>query len=1025
MPLAARNGGGRVHEKAERPNPSGDTSVALDSFDLDGLRELAGVRKKGFFKRMYDKAAGWVSGIQLALAIGPTVGHLVLAKEYAKLHSMMTGTPEQPPMDWLRDNRPAAFTRSFGNLMEAGSTPLQTAMGLSLSDLTKVEEHYYKVLAPTVNEQGVKSTAPYLRELAKPPHLQPGQARSAFVFLGDERTDEARSVTELWNSEKRPPENPFRPEDPRSRIWSSLDSQAQKGKLPIFVDIDGDYNTFTGTEFVAKKTLSSLGERNNSLGDDFADTSRYFAWLAQRQESFSRDLAPYLARTSPEADQVVQGMKAELTPPWLNGEKGLGPFLSPPRAARLPEKLAGIREDHGEAPWVDAMISLDRDTLTGVQTHWIKLLRELPREAREDVLSELPEKFFEYNLKAPQDTGFAEVAPADGPLLGEVVRREELAVRRRPYDRSVGLKEVLDHSLDGLGVEERRAMLGLIRRLASSNHDKLEGREARLRESLGQEYAGLDIGKVLNGSVPKEEFRSAIKQLLIQGDEQSRTPAGQEARRHAGMLEFLYELEHRYGEVDQILPRIKGDFSKHPLGIGEFFIPPAPGVKVTPLREVKTVAVRVGNGQDPNPTKMSLVLEGGGGRGFAYPECLRQLESSLIKSEHGYEIDEYVGTSAGSIVSVLLAAGYTISELGEVMQTIDFSTFNADAVWLMGGVDPKARGITRTGLFSTQKMYQTIHELLAKKLGVEGRPVLFSDLPHKLKMVSALMNSDMEADNPLLKLVDSDGRFVFSTDTTPNFDVAGALVASAAVPAFFQLPQMLVAGPGEAEGEVIRGRMQFADGGIVDNLSLSSASRKEDKRAALVLPAHTYARDPESGEWIGLDTLNFSTDNLELVDAHNRDLYAKFAPKIDDYLQKLKGDGMERVVIGFNLAKPWQQPLPAVQGSSEQLSLLSVIHAKELEMPIMDKEKGDDLIAFTQRPPKLLTDVVGDLFDKYVDNRPGEGDGRGDFHRTQDGFHYHPSDKEVTDVFDMAWAVGGVALSASKSEYADRKFEKF
>ena len=93
-------------------------------------------------------------------------------------------------------------------------------------------------------------------------------------------------------------------------------------------------------------------------------------------------------------------------------------------------------------------------------------------------------------------------------------------------------------------------------------------------------------------------------------------------------------------------------------------------------------------------------------------------------------------------------------------------------------------------------------------------------------------------------------------------------------------------------------------------------------------------------------------------------------------------------------------------------------------MPVMDKDKGDDLISYTQRPPGLLTDVVGELFDRYIDNRPGEGDGQGDFHRTSDGFHYHPGSDESTDVFDMAWAVGGTALSASKSEYAHRKFEQ-
>jgi predicted acylesterase/phospholipase RssA len=1018
-------GGHRVQATAAKSEQSEGASLPsrLDSVDLDGLRELAGVKAPGFFKRMFTKAAGWVSGINLALAIGPTVGHLVVAKELAKLQSVITGQPEQPTMDWLRDHRPGAFANSFGNVMVAGSAPLQSAMGLSLSDLTEVEEHYYRVLAPVTNEDGVKTTAPYLQEIAKAPELQPGQARSAFVFLGEDRADEAKTVTDLWNSPDRPSDNPFGPEDQRHRIWASLATQAGKGSLPIFVDIDGDYNTFTGTEFVAKLTLSSLGERNNSLGDDFADTSRYFSWLAERQESYSRDLAPYLSSQDAEAAKTVSDMKSALTPPWLDGDEGIGPFASSPVVEGLPEQLTGLKKGSGETAWVDALVSLDRDTLTGPQTHWLKLLRELKRPARELLLSEVPAKFFQMNLLAPSEEGFHDVAPVDGPLLSEIIRDEELVAKQRPYDRSVGLKELLDHSLDGLGVDERRDTLGSIRKLANGSMPKLEAREARLREYLGQDYAGLDVGKVLDGTVGKSEFKAAIKQLVGQADGQNRSPAGMEARRHASMLEFLYEMEHRYGEVDQIMSRIQGDFSTNPLGVGEYFIAPGPDAKITPLRETQTISVKMGNSQDPNPTKMSLALEGGGGRGFAYLECLKQLESSFVKSEHGYEVDEYIGTSAGSLVAVLLAAGYKISEMPEVMESIDFSAFNADAVWLMGGVDPKARGINRTGLFSTQKMYQTFHEVLAKKLNVEGRPVLFSDFPHKLKMISGLVNTDMAEDHPLRDHLDSDGRYTFSTEDTPNFDAVGALVASAAVPAFFQLPQILVAKPGE-DGQVERHRMQFADGGTIDNMSVSSASREEKGRALMVLPVHTHAQDPETGEWIGLDTLNFSTDNLELVDEHNRELYGKFVPQMDEYLQRLKKNGMERVVLGFNLAKPWQQELPALQGSTEELSLLSLIHAKDLKMGSLNKEDGDAVVAFTQRPPGLLTDVVGQLFDKYMDNRPGEGDGQGDFHRTQDGFHYHPSSEETTDVFDMGWAVGGMALSASKSEYAHRKFQQ-
>lgn len=995
----------------------------LDSIELEGLRELAGVKKPGFFKRMVKTATGWVTGINLALAIGPTVGHLVLAKELSKIQSKMTGEPQMAPVDWMRKHRPGSLVDSVGSVMEAGSAPLQTAMGLSLSDLSTVERHYYRVLAPTPNENGVKSTAPYLRELAKEPMRAPGQARSAFVFLGEDRLDEAKVVTDLWNSPNKPPENPFESSDPRSRIWESLESQHSKGNLPIFVDIDGDYYSFTGTEFVAKKTLSSLGERNNSLGDDFADTSRYFAWLTERQESYSRDLLPYFQRSSAPSAKIVEGIKSDLTPPWLDGQQGMGPFTDPERMKAVPGLLEEVRTTHGQNAWLDSLISLDRDVLTGVQTHWIKLLRELKRDDREEMLKPLAQTFFNLNLLAPQEAGFDQVAPADGPTLGEVISGEQIKVKQRPYDRSVGLKELMDHSLDGLGIAERRSMLNGIRGLAKGNLDRLEKREERLRESLGGAYAGLNVQEVLRGNVPADDVKAAVAQLREFADSQSRSPAGQEARRHASMCEFLFQMEHRYGEVDQIMHRIKGNFATNPLGVSEYFIPPAPGAKVTPLREAELVSVKMGNSQDPNPTKMSLVLEGGGGRGFAFPECLKQLEGSFIKSDHGYEIDEYVGTSAGSLVAVLLAAGYKIDELREVMDTIDFTSFNADAAWLMGGVDPKVRGVNRTGLFSTQKMYQTFHELLSKKLNIEGRPILFSDLPHKLKMVTALVNTDLSDDNSLRDHLDPDGRFVFSSESTPNFDVVGALVSSAAVPAFFQLPQILVARPGK-DGTVERHRMQLADGGTIDNLSLSSANRDEKDRALIVLPAHTHARHPETGEWVGLDTLNFSTDNLDIVDAHNQKLYEKFVPKMDEYFQRLKGHGMKRAVIGFNLAKPWQQPLPAIQGSSESLSLRSVIHAQDLGLPVLEKDKGDALIRFTQRPPGLLTNVVAELFDRYIDDRPGVGDGGGDFHRNQDGFHFHPSKEESSDLFEMAWSVGGVALSASESEYKHRKFEQ-
>lgn len=1009
---------------APKPSPSAaDSNNPLDLVDIEALKELAGVKAPSFIKKMINTGTTLLQGINLALAIGPTVGHLILAREIAKVQAKSSGKPELSPMDWLRENRPGGFQSSLFSVMHAGSGLLQTHVGLSLSDLSTVEEHYYRTLAPTVNSNGIKTTAPFLRELAKTGHYKPGQARSAFVFLGQDKAEEAKSVTDLWNSKNRPPKNPFSTLDPRRLIWNSLKAQAKKGELPIFVDMDNNYSSNTGTELIAHKTLSSLGERNNSLGDDFADTSRYFRWLTERQESFSGDLEPYFAQKNPETSATVAEVKGLLTPPWLDGREGMGPWTAPEKMRELPAKFAQIKEQGGENAWLDSLIALDRDVLTGVQTYWIKLLRELKRPDRTELLKPLPETMFNLNLLAPGEEGFEQVAPADGPDLSEIVPSKGIVAKRRAYDRAVSLKELLDHSLDGLGIEERRQMLGDIKGLARKNAGRLEQREQRLREALGEQYGGLDIRSVIDGNMPAAEFKERIAELRDAGDKLKRTPAGAEARRHGKLLEFVYAMDTRYGEVDQILPRIKGDFSQHPLGVSEFFIPPEAGAKVTPLRETDVVSIKMGNSQDPEPMKMSMVLEGGGGRGFAYVECLKQLEGAFAQSANGYEIDEYVGTSAGSILATLLAAGYEADELREVIESIDFTSFNGDAAWLMGGVDPKVRGVNRTGIFSTQKLYQTFSDLLAKKLGVEGRPVLFSDLPHKLKLVVTVFNTDMDENNPLYDTIDGDGRFVFSNEKTPNFDVIGAMAASSSIPAFFQLPQILMAKPNE-DGTTERARMQLADGGVVDNMSLSTASREEEKRALMVLPSHTDTKHPVTGEWVGLSTLNFSTDNLDLVDAHNRKLYSKFAPKLDDYFQKMKTHGVERAVVGFTLTKPWQQDAPIVQGSSEALSLQSIIHANEIELPIMDKEDGDGILHMSQRPPDLLPNVVAGLFDRYMDDRPGVGDGSGNFHRNEDGFHYHPPKHETPDIFEMAWSVGGCGLAHSKSEYKERKFQQ-
>ena len=70
----------------------------------------------------------------------------------------------------------------------------------------------------------------------------------------------------------------------------------------------------------------------------------------------------------------------------------------------------------------------------------------------------------------------------------------------------------------------------------------------------------------------------------------------------------------------------------------------------------------------PKPPRIGLALGGGAARGFAHIGVLQVLE------ENGIKPDLVVGTSAGSVVAALYAAGKTPTELGSMAMTLDESS---------------------------------------------------------------------------------------------------------------------------------------------------------------------------------------------------------------------------------------------------------------------------------------------------------------------------------------------------------------
>ncbi|XXX72861.1 patatin-like phospholipase family protein [Sorangium sp. So ce134] len=85
----------------------------------------------------------------------------------------------------------------------------------------------------------------------------------------------------------------------------------------------------------------------------------------------------------------------------------------------------------------------------------------------------------------------------------------------------------------------------------------------------------------------------------------------------------------------------------------------------------------------PLNKRLNLVLEGGGVKGIALVGALKALEARIaeynLDNTRGLQLSlgesQYAGTSAGAVVSALLAAGYTPAELETIIASTEFSRF--------------------------------------------------------------------------------------------------------------------------------------------------------------------------------------------------------------------------------------------------------------------------------------------------------------------------------------------------------------
>ena len=106
----------------------------------------------------------------------------------------------------------------------------------------------------------------------------------------------------------------------------------------------------------------------------------------------------------------------------------------------------------------------------------------------------------------------------------------------------------------------------------------------------------------------------------------------------------------------------------------------------------------------------NIVFSGGGVRGIAYVGALRQLEKlNLLQNIHNY-----AGSSVGSLIASLIAIGYTVKEIKQLLTTIDFNKILDDDC---GYVRDIFNFLKHYGYASGDYIYKLLGKMIKDKTG--------------------------------------------------------------------------------------------------------------------------------------------------------------------------------------------------------------------------------------------------------------------------------------------------------------------
>lgn len=166
------------------------------------------------------------------------------------------------------------------------------------------------------------------------------------------------------------------------------------------------------------------------------------------------------------------------------------------------------------------------------------------------------------------------------------------------------------------------------------------------------------------------------------------------------------------------------------------------------------------------------VFEGGGIKGICYVGVKKCLE------DYGYEFNKVAGTSVGSLVSAMIAAGYTADEMKSILMDYNFLDLNGTNKYNNIPVVGKPLSLLlEKGIYNTNKLEQFVHNLLEAK-GITKFSDVKEDGEYKLKIIAANVSR-----HEILILPDDLHKYGIDPD---EFSIARAVTMSCAIPFYFQ-----------------------------------------------------------------------------------------------------------------------------------------------------------------------------------------------------------------------------------------------